>query len=74
MTATVFVSYVQFLEAKIKRENGKIALSLDNCSAHPHEIQSLEDVTSYLLPVNTTSHLQPMDAGVTRNLKHIAKS
>ena len=54
MTATIFVKYVQFLEAKFKREIRKIALS-DNCSAHPHEIASLEYLTLYFRPVNTTS-------------------
>ena len=71
MTASIFVDYIKHLEVKFKRERRRIALILDNCSAHPHEIPGLDYVTLYFLPVNTTSHLQPMDAGVIRNLKHI---
>ena len=38
MTASIFVDYIKHLEVKFKRERRRIALILDNCSAHPHEI------------------------------------
>ena len=54
--------------------NRKVLLLLDNCSAHiplvniPNHIQ-LQNTTVFYLPPNTTSKIQPCDAGIIRNFK-----
>lgn len=51
-------------------EQCKIALILDNCSAHTTaDIHSKENVLIEFLPPNCTSVIQPMDQGVIRSLK-----
>ena len=50
-----------------KRER-KIALVLDNCTAHP-SVSDLTNVKLVLLPPNTTAKTQPIDAGVIRCFK-----
>ena len=68
MTAEIFTSYIREVDRRMMRENRKIAILLDNCSAHP-VITDLTSCTLYFLPPNTTAVTQPMDAGVIRNLK-----
>ena len=45
-------------------------LLLDNCTAHPQEIPGLVNIKLAFMPPNVTSVIQPMDAGVNKNLKH----
>ena len=42
-------------------------LFLDNCSAHPDVVCS--NIKLSFLPPNTTSRLQPCDAGIIQNVK-----
>ena len=70
MTSTVFTQWVQKLDRKMHIEKRKIALIIDNCSAHP-DIQGLEAVKLIFLPPNTTSITQPMDQGIINNLKYM---
>ena len=46
----------------------KIALIIDNCTAHPH-VENLKWVELIFLPANTTSHTQSMDQGIIRAVK-----
>jgi hypothetical protein len=46
----------------------QVLLVVDNCPAHP-ALESLLAVRLVFLPPNTTSHTQPMDAGIIRCLK-----
>jgi len=41
---------------------------VDNCPAHP-AVGDLKAITLKFLPLNTTSHLQPMDQGIIQYLK-----
>lgn len=41
---------------------------VDNCPAHP-KVKGLKAIELTFLPPNTTSHTQPMDQGVIKNLK-----
>lgn len=62
MTTTIFTEYLNWLNNKMKALKRQIALLMDNCSAHPP--LTLSNVKLIFLPKNTTSHLQPMDAGI----------
>lgn len=42
---------------------------VDNCAAHTTSHELLSHITICFLPLNTTSHLQPMDQGIIRSLK-----
>ena len=55
-------------DRKFESEGRKIALIIDNCSAHPH-IDNLKAINLVFLPPNTTSKTQPMDQGVIRSTK-----
>ncbi|KAH7958795.1 hypothetical protein HPB49_005170 [Dermacentor silvarum] len=44
---------------------------LDNCAAPPKDTSFLRNVRVAFLPANMTSHLQPLDAGIIKNIKHL---
>ena len=67
MTRDIFVAWLKSLNNKFRRQNRKILLFVDNCSAHP-DIQ-LSNIKLKFLPPNTTSKLQPCDAGIIQTLK-----
>ena len=59
-------------------ERRKVALVIENCTAHLNT-GNFKSMTLYFLPPNTTSCLQPMDHKVIRSLKckyrtHIIKT
>jgi hypothetical protein len=68
MVSSLFESYVTNLDKCMTAQNRKIVLIIDNCPAHP-EIDGLRSVKMVYLPPNTTSKIQPMDAGVIRAFK-----
>ena len=53
---------------KFSAAKRKIALIIDNCTAHPH-VEQLASIELIFLPPNTTSHTQPMDQGVIHALQ-----
>lgn len=70
MTTDIFTDWVKKLDKQITRQNRKIVLFIDNCTAHPQDINSvLNNVKVVFFPPNVTSILQPMDQGVIKNLK-----
>jgi hypothetical protein len=68
MTGSLFASYLKELDDSMRAAQRKIAMILDNCPAHPHSLK-YDNIALFFLPPNTTSHTQPMDAGVIRSLK-----
>ena len=58
----LFEEWVRELDNQFEKQNQKIALIIDNCTAHP-EIEVLKAIDLFFLPPNTTSVLQPMDQG-----------
>ena len=68
MDSTLFEEWVRELDCQFEKESQKVALIVDNCTAHP-EIGGLKAIDLFFLPPNTTSILQPMDQGVIRSLK-----
>ena len=59
------------LDRQLKQENRHhVLLFLENAPCHPETLQqSLRFIKLVFLPKNTTSKLQPADAGIIRNLK-----
>ena len=58
------------LDRQLKQENRQVLLFLDNAPCHPETLQqSLSFIKLVFLQKNTTSKLQPADAGIIRNLK-----
>ena len=72
MTRALFFDWLRRLDNFIGRTTGrKIILFLDNCAAHGTvlTLPTLHNVEVYFLPPNTTSQVQPLDAGVIAALK-----
>ncbi|KAK7097842.1 hypothetical protein V1264_004763 [Littorina saxatilis] len=69
MTAAMFTQWANKLNNKMRIQKRKILVFVDNCSAHPP--LSLSNVQFKFLPPNTTSKLQPCDAGVIQTVKLI---
>lgn len=70
MTSTIFTEWVTKLDKQMSKQKRKIALFVDNCTAHPHDINSkLDNIKVVFFPPNVTSVLQPMDQGVIQTLK-----
>lgn len=51
----------------MQRNKRKVLLLMDN--APSHVLPSLSNVKPHFLPPTTTSHLQPLDAGIIQNFK-----
>jgi hypothetical protein len=74
MTQQIFSSWLLKFSEYIKstsKPNRKVLLLIDNCSGHvgAQNLSNLANVQVHFLPPNTTSHLQPCDAGIIRSLK-----
>ena len=67
MTAELFQQWLDKLNSKMKRESRSILLFVDNCTSHP-DLQ-FSNVKLVFLPPNTTSKLQPCDAGIIQATK-----
>ena len=66
MTGYIFAEWLHYFDQHIKRKkNRPVLLLLDNVASHFPSV-SLECVKLHYLPPNTTSHLQPLDAGIIR--------
>ena len=69
MTSQIFSDWLTSIYNKMKIQGRNILMLIDNCSAHP-ELQ-MSNVKLVFLPPNTTSKLQPCDAGIIQNLKQL---
>uniref|UniRef100_A0A4W3J6G9 HTH CENPB-type domain-containing protein n=1 Tax=Callorhinchus milii TaxID=7868 RepID=A0A4W3J6G9_CALMI len=67
MTSVLFEGWLKKLDGRIGQEKRKIAMILDNCSAHSSV--ELDNIELVFLPPNASSVTQPMDGGIIRNLK-----
>ena len=63
----LFKDWMQCLDGKMWTQKCKILLLLDNCGVYP-DVQLRNVKLVFLLP-NTTSRLQPCDAGIIATLK-----
>lgn len=73
MTSALFFDWLERFACFVKKDNPqrKVALLIDNCSAHgtAETLPSIEGVHVHFLPPNSTSRLQPLDAGIIAALK-----
>lgn len=67
MTKEIFTLWMEKLNRKMRRARRKIILFMDNAPSHP-KIE-LSNVRIEYFPANTTPVLQPMDAGIIKQLK-----
>ena len=71
MTGAFFKEWAEELNQKMKNENRKVVLLIDNASSHSHLV--LSNVKLVFLPANTTGVLQPLDVGIIRMVKVYAR-
>ena len=70
MQRSIFEIYLKNLNNMMQQSGRHILLLTDNASCHSIDIiDSLSNVKVHFLPPNTTSHLQPMDAGIIYSFK-----
>jgi hypothetical protein len=71
MLSTIFQEWLQEFDRQVGQRHGgqRILLLIDNCSSHKIENLILSYVDVYFLPPNTTSKLQPLDAGIIMAFK-----
>lgn len=62
MTMEIFKDYITRLNRSFARDNRHVAILLDNASVHKIK-ESFSHIKLVFLPANTTSKLQPLDAG-----------
>jgi hypothetical protein len=72
MTQVIFLEWLKRFDARMAGRN--VLLIMDNCSAHIPLMQlasivTLCNTTVFYLPPNTTSKIQPCDAGIIRSFK-----
>ncbi|GFN92435.1 tigger transposable element-derived protein [Plakobranchus ocellatus] len=68
MTSTLFTSWFQDSYKIMAVRGRKVALIVDNCSAHPL-VKNLKATELAFLPPNVTAKLHPCDMGIVNNLK-----
>ena len=74
MTSHIFEKWLRKLDFQMSNSSRKIAMVLDNCTAHLN-INGLTNIKLVFLAPNTTTKTQPLDSGVIRCLKaHYRKS
>ncbi|KAL4091075.1 hypothetical protein QTP88_025816 [Uroleucon formosanum] len=72
MTSTIFSNWLYEWDKELQAKSRSILL-IDNCAAHPKNVQ-LKNITLEFLPPNTTSLIQPLDMGIIKNLKFVSES
>ena len=60
--------WLRNMDQYFQKQNKKIALILNNCTAHLSI--KLDNIELIFLPLNTTRVLQPCDQGIIKNLKY----
>lgn len=68
MNSELFTRWLEQLNDRMSKEKRNILLLVDNVSSHRQQ-NELSNVTLQMLPPNTTSVLQPQDAGIIRAFK-----
>ncbi|KAF0684013.1 Aste57867_23934 [Aphanomyces stellatus] len=74
MTVALFSEWILQLNNEMKSQDRRILLLLDNASSHQVVRTDISHVRVVMLPPNTTSVLQPMDAGIISTFKQYYKN
>ena len=70
MTSEIMDSVLTKINRKMAAAKRKILFFMDNAPCHPENfVVSYSNIKEVFLPKNTTSRLQPLDAGIIRNFK-----
>ncbi len=69
MTSPIYQQWLRDLDRRMRIANRHICLLVDNAPSHIHEGLEFTNITVVFLPPNTTSHIQPCDAGIIKNFK-----
>ena len=70
MTGNIFNDWIKRFNTRMKINKRKVLLLIDNACSHiVNDDTTLTNVTIQFLPPNTTSVLQPLDAGIIRSFK-----
>ena len=71
MTTEIMQEVLRILDKKMIAKGRKVLLFLDIAPSHSDIFQEgLKNIKLEFLPKNTTSRLQPYDAGIIKNFKH----
>ena len=62
MTSVIYDDFLKKFNHKMRAQNRKVLFIMDNAPGHGHP--ELSHVKIHFLPPTTTSHLQPLDAGI----------
>ncbi len=68
MNSFIFGDWLFKWNMKLKQENRKILLILENAIGHAH--LDIANIELLFLPKNTTSIFQPLDMGVIKSLEN----
>jgi hypothetical protein len=69
MTTVLFHEWLKKFDADMRNQRRQVLLLLDNAPTHAVRTIELTNVNVLFLPPNTTSHIQPMDAGIISAFK-----
>ena len=70
MQTDIIEKVLEKLNYIMKLENRDVLLFLDNAPVHPGNlVRKYSNIKIVFLPKNTTSPLQPLDAGIIKNFK-----
>ena len=69
MTTILFQEWLLKFDVDMRKQQRQVLLLLDNAPTHAVQTLDLTNVTVMFLPPNTTSHIQPMDAGIIAAFK-----
>jgi hypothetical protein len=69
MTSQLFQEWLQRFDSRMRHDQRQVLLLLDNAPTHMVKNLALSNVQVTFLPPNTTSRIQPMDAGIIAAFK-----
>ena len=68
MTTDIFAKWIKEFDSRMRRQNRKVLLFVDNAPSHPKDIV-LTNTKMVFFPANTTAVLQPLDQGIIAVIK-----